>query len=285
MKFLALALSLLIAGPAHAASSEEDYLAARDAAIAELTALANRGVLDRRLTARHTRALAALERQLRQVVGPTELKGFPARAAQGSGKINLSGLIEGDGEFGMLDGIVHASRDRKSFVLVTTEGLLQSWLRGHSNWWPGRENVPEDIAAALRTDAFYTQAVSSGAAVGQFAEIPVTKPERASVAHAVLALRAQDVGPFLPDEVFVSVVRDGRVFIAGAPAAVAIKRIPECQEIWDTVRKKPEAASLELEEQTDAAYRRCYGERLPRTAGFARLAAQANEIVAKLPAK
>jgi hypothetical protein len=277
----------VIAGPAHAAS-EEVYLKARDAAIAELTALSNRGVPERQITARHTRALAALDKQLKEVVGPTELKGFPARAPQGAGKINLIGLIEGDGEFGLLDGIVHASRDRKSFVVVTTEGLLQSWLRGHKNWWPGRENVPEDIAAALRTDAFYTQAVSSGAAVGQFAEIPLTKPEGTSVAHAVLALRAQDVGPFMPDEVFVSVVRDGRVFIAGAPAAVAVKRIPDCQMIWDTARKKSQQADqdmLAVEEQGYADYRRCYGERLPRTAEFAKLVTRANEIVAKLPAK
>src|SRR5262245_20429198 len=76
MKLLALAL-LLLAGVAHAASPEQDYVVARDAAIARLGTSFKR-LPQEQFTAQHTRALAALEQKLRKVVGPSEIKGFPA---------------------------------------------------------------------------------------------------------------------------------------------------------------------------------------------------------------
>ena len=49
-------------------------------------------------------------------------------------------------------------------VVVTTEGLFKIWLREHRKWWRDN-NVPQDPAKALRHTSFYTQAMSTDAAV------------------------------------------------------------------------------------------------------------------------
>ena len=38
------------------------------------------------------------------------------------------------------------------------------------------KNVPQQIGAALKDESFYTQAISSGAAVVNFNALPIAKP-------------------------------------------------------------------------------------------------------------
>jgi hypothetical protein len=46
---------------------------------------------------------------------------------------------------------------------------LAGWLRAHKDWWDkGLKNVPQQIAAALDDESFYTQAMSTDAAVVNF---------------------------------------------------------------------------------------------------------------------
>ena len=294
MKILLL-LALLISGFAHAASPEQDYLAARDGYIKRFNAKRWTGEELKRITAQELAALRDLERRLIKIVGPFKAAGFDT-----PGKINLEALQRGDMGFGTLDGLVFMTKDEKTRVVVTTEGLFRSWLRAHRNWWPKMENVPQDTAKALRWPSLYTQALSTDAAVGQYAEIPLPRPVQTSDAFAMLAARAQDIGPGTPDELIVSVVRGGRVFVVSAPAAVEIAPMQECRAIWDAAVKKAGEAyekyrdskdkrelalPNKLEGEGDAAFRRCYAERAPRDAGFQKLIAQAQAIVDMLPAR
>ena len=89
-----------------------------------------------------------------------EVKGFSA-----IGKSNLSALSQGYIGYGALDAMVYRSADEKSSVTVTTIGLLKNWINEHRNWWPGLENVPQDVEKVLQSDAFYTQALDSDACV------------------------------------------------------------------------------------------------------------------------
>ena len=60
---------------------------------------------------------------------------------------------------------------------MTTDALLDHWLDEHKNWWgPKVANVPQDVAAALKSEAFYTQALMTDAAIMKYAELPVAKP-------------------------------------------------------------------------------------------------------------
>jgi len=77
-----------------------------------------------RWRARSTSARADLERQLRRIIGPSEIKGFAKE-----GELNLDSLSSGFMGFGLLDALAYVSPDEKSRVLVTTDELSGKWLR------------------------------------------------------------------------------------------------------------------------------------------------------------
>jgi len=288
-------LLLTIPAASYAASPEQVYLAARDAAIRKIEQSQKRKDSEDAQMKLHEAALADLENQTRPVVGPSEIKGFPTE-----GKINLSALSKGDMGYGTLDGLVYRSADEKSSVTVTTEALLNVWLKAHRNWWPKLENVPQDVAKALRSNAFYTQALDSDAAFSQFAELPIAKPAN-GIAVALLGTRAQDIGPSPADLIIVAAVRGGRVFLVSASATAKIETMPACQPIWDeSVRKAAEMFKrwedggrkndkqfdqTRIENEGDAAYRKCFGERVKADARFKTLTGQAQALLDALPAK
>ena len=76
----------------------------------------------------------------------------------------------------------------KTHIIVTSQTLFERWLRAHKEWWGNNvKNVPQQIGAALKDESFYTQAVSSGAAVVNFNSLPIAKPAGGD-------LRAWDAG-------------------------------------------------------------------------------------------
>lgn len=239
------------------------------------------------------RARSDLETMLKAMIGPVTVKGLPP-----AGRINLETLFKEMG-FGRLDGLVFGAPDA-AFAVVTTDGLLEAWLKGHKNWWPGQRNVPQDIKGALRSEVFYTQAISTDAAIARFAEIPVEAP-KASVVFAMLALARQDIGPWMPDHIIVSVVQGGRVFVVSQPSVVTIAPIPVCSDVWqryDTERqraldayrptesKKDKALfaqAAKLEADGDAEHRRCFASHVKEQSYFPAVLRQAQSLVDRLP--
>ena len=280
---------------AHAASPEQDYLAAREAYIKTFK-LADGAQIDDKVTAREKRARADLEKKMRAVVGPLDIKGFA-----GPGTLNLETLINpGEMGFGQLDGLVLASRDRKSRVIVTAETLLAAWIREHENWWERQPRMPQALESALKWPSFYTQAMSSDAAVFKFAELPVAKPARAKVAAALLVGRSQDMKPETPAELIVSVVQGGRAFVVSVPPAAKVRAMPACDKPWEAAQKQAEEKRQArdttdardktvldeyalAEEANAAAFARCFTERARSEAFFQALTRQAQTIVDQLP--
>lgn len=296
MRIPLIAFLLAIPAVAHAASPEQTYFATRDAAIRKIEQSEKRKESDEARTKMHDAALADIEKQLRRIVGPSEIKGFPAE-----GKINLTTLFKSDQGYGALDALVHWSADEKTSVTVTTETLLKAWIKEHRNWWPNLENVPQDVAKALQSNAFYTQALDSDAAFSQYAALPISKPT-SGFAVALLGYRAQDIGPSPASLVIVAAVRGGRVFLVSASASAKIEDMPACQPIWDeAVRKAGEAFKIweasgrkddklgeqqsKIENDGDAAYRACFAERIKTDARFKALTDQAQTLLDLLPAK
>jgi hypothetical protein len=290
---LAIAIGLLQASAVQAASQmtplERDYLAVRDAAIAKLKTRADAANnIDDAVSADNDKALAALEARLHAIVGPVTIAGF------GSPKSNLDTLIS-EMDFGLLDGLVVASPDGKSRVIVTTEPLFMSWLRGHKNWWGKDSEMPQDIVAAVRTEAFYTQATSQDAAMVAYGEVPVRKTAGATFAFAILGARTQDQNPPAPDQMFVTLVKAGRVFLANAPLAQAIVPDPSCAVLRETFHQRSQQAldayrakgvndkklidgAEALENDGDFAQRRCVGEKMTADQR-AQATKQAQEVV------
>ncbi len=298
MKSLFIALFVLTPVVARAASPQASYYASRDAYVAKFEAISAAGKIDDAAFKLHDLALVELGKLLRPIVGPVVIKGFPARA-----KSNLDSLFKGDFGFGLLDGLLYSSADDKTHVIVTTDAPLDRWLREHKDWWgPKVANVPQKVDAALKSEAFYTQALTTDSAISEYAELPVAKPAKAKFAFAMLIARTQILGPRRPDELMVSVVQAGRVFVVSAPANPKIKPMPVCRKIWQQAERKAVAAQAahfasepkddessnqhdRLEEEGDAAFRRCFARQAKGQGFFTALTRQAQALVDRMPTR
>lgn len=277
---------LLLALPAHAASPEDDYIAARDKLLAQFK-LKEGEQISTRVTNAEKTARAGLERKMRAIIGPSGVKGAPAQ-----GKLSLDTLIDGELGFGLLDGLVFKLKGDTQ-VLVTTRMLLARWLETQQTVWKDspEHGMPKEIDAALRTENFYTQALSHDAAVTRYADIPVAAP-----GVAMLIAHRQDIDPAEPRELIVTALRGERVFIWSAKAAAKSTMIPECQALWTASERKANAIQQKyqasdpkdeklLDEYTktqtdgDDAMRKCFGERAKRRPYFPALVKQAQDLV------
>lgn len=241
-------------------AQEREYLTARDAEITKIKTQLDAGKDINAIGGDDHKALADLETRLRGIVGAVTIAGY------GAAKSNLETLIPELG-FGQLDGLAVASADNKTAITVTTEPLLAQWLRGHRNWWGEKgAKMPQDLAGALRSEAFYTQATAQGAAMVAYGPLPVTKPQGASLAFAMLAARTQDQSPPAPDRMFVTLVQGGRVSIAEVRLAGTIEAVPACAKA------------------ADRAQRRCFAGKMP-AAARAKAAQQAQAMLELMAAR
>ncbi len=294
MKHALIALIALVALPlgARAAPPEADYLAARDGYIKRF----DHSPSDDATFKAHLAALMDLQAKLRPIIGPVRIKDLVD-----NGKINLDTLDSGDEGFGMLDGLVYMSHDEKVRVLVTTASLFDTWLKAHEHFWP-QSPLPPDMAATLKDDDFYTQAVNNDAAVVTYAEIPVARPAWATLAFAVLDARTQDAVPPVPDEMIVTVRRADRVFIVSTKTTATAGPIAACDALHARLAAAAQAASdadrqadgkdaalhaksEALARKADRAYPECFAREAPHAAFFPALVRQAQALVDMLPAK
>jgi hypothetical protein len=280
-----LCISMLFstAGAAQAAgtaSPADTYLAARDRMLANFreSATADKD---------QSSALSYLERLLRQAVPPWQAPGFR------KGVITLASLTTGYADYGQLDGLRYVSTAGDTTVVVSTPLLLKRWLSDHRAWWPGRENVPQTVDAALHSEAFYTQAISPGAAMSSYGEVPLDP----GTGVALLAVFAQDLAfESGPGSIVVSVIRGERVFVAQQKLNSGIKPIAVCQLAMKQVLAQADAEMnaygasrlkdrasfdrhVELEENADREYRRCFARHLPEEPTFAAILKQAQTLV------
>jgi hypothetical protein len=264
-----------------AASLEEKYFETRDNFIRQFEkASVPIDVLDQK----DKHALAELEKQLKPIIGPVNVEGFPKE-----GKINLR-TLENDYGFGQIDGLRFSSGQEELFV--TTDHILKKYLAG-------RPELPKDLAELSKTGEFYVRAITAEAAVTYFAEIPVKSANGKSYVHAFLGLTAQDIGPFIPKDIFVFVTNGNRILAVQSPAATEITEIPQCRNEWERFAKKSSDAmevyrspgsnnqkasdeSVQYEEQGFETYHRCYDREAKNQKFFASLKKQAQSIVDRL---
>jgi hypothetical protein len=260
-------------------------LPSRDRAI---TALADTSQPN--IDAKEKAARARLEIQLNTIIGPVAPAGF----LPGTGKINLETLVPELG-FGQLDGLVFTKKSPETKIVVTTDVLLRKWIAAHNAGESGHDSqVPTDITKALTSEDFFTFAVSSDASVAIFAALPVQAPA-AGMANAFLIQRRQDIALSEPDEIAVTLVRGGRVFVAIQSLTEKIPPIPACDAVWHNYEAKHDAAfaayqasglknenlfaqATKLEEQGDTAYRQCFGAHFKDQAAFAAALHQAQAL-------
>ena len=308
LRFFAPVVLAAVISNASAATPEDRYIAARDAAIAKISKLYDGKKDDEAAKAEKT-ADADLLAQMKAILAEPDRKGF------GPAKLNLDAYSQGDEGFGLLDGLRFDALtgengekagangadgkyvEPKAHIIVTTQTLFERWLREHKDWWGKKiKNVPQQMAAALRDEAFYTQAIPTDAAVVSFNELPIARMASAPLASALLGGRTQDSAPNAADEVFVAAVSNGKVYVAYSSIKPKVE-IPACVAIRTDYNKKAEKAADDLSsnridkkaydklgdfrQQGEDAYKKCFTQRAPQQPSFVEATKQAQALLAE----
>ena len=259
MRSLALLCLLVVATPARAAAPEQHYLDLRDRYIAKFSKAKENDETFKQ----HDAALHELTGVLRGLVGPVTIKGLPA-----DGKSNADTLFRGDSGFGHLDGLGFASEGDKVQAVVTTTGLLKHWLREHRE-----DGMPQEIAAAFKSDRFYYQAIQDSA-FAKYAELPIAKPASASAAVAVLGVRGNGDLNGAPTEIDVVAIQGEKVYFLATSDAVKTAPIPACEKIWKQMMAKPidrkdPRGDMTREDNAMTAYTVCFAKEAPSQSWYA----------------
>lgn len=246
---------LLLAAPSAWAQSPDEraYLTERNAAI---------GTLQKKFDeAQHKRLSDALEARLRRIVVRTAPpKGFAEPGAFSPDTLCCGMMTR------RLDGLRFTATDEAGgAVIVTTEGLLRAWL--------GEQKLPAASESNFRTGDFYTKAIVGEADVTLFAPLPITKPAGATVAVAALALASQMGATSPPRQIAVSVLKGGRAYVALVTATPRPEPIVACEAVLNDLRNKATAT------QSEAAFVKCWAERMKGEPAFAGLTRQAQALV------
>jgi hypothetical protein len=300
-------VALLSQADAAQPSPEDSYIATRDAAIERLRPIFDADDADAANKADEA-ARADLQAQMTAILGERKYPGF------GPAKLNLDTLSKGDQGFGMLDGLRFDAElgktgekagqngadgkyvEPRAHIIVTTPTMVTRWLHAHKDWWDkGAKNVPQQIGAALQNESFYTQAISTDAAVVNFNRLPIVKPAEAAFVHGFLAGRTQSDIPNAADEVFVSAVTGDRVYIAYGSIDPKVE-IAACIAIRNDYNKRAEAAGDDLQfkridekayeklgdlrQKGEDAYVRCFTRRAPQQPSFVEATRQAQGLLA-----
>jgi hypothetical protein len=303
---LCLAATTTTAAPP-AKEAENRYIAARDAAIENISAIYDTGNVDDAARKAEDTASADLAAQMRAILNEAAREGF------GPARLHVDTFNKGDEGFGMLDGLrfeallgrngEKSGQDGadgkyvapKAYIIVTTQTLFERWLRAHKDWWgKDTKNVPQQIGAALKDESFYTQAISSGAAVVNFNSLPIAKPAGAAFVHGMLAGRTQSDIPDAADTVFVSAIVNGKVYVAYGSIDPKVQ-VPACIAIRASYDKKGEQAEDDLRfekidrktydklgnlrQKGEDEYKRCFTQHAPMQASFAEATRHAEKLL------
>jgi hypothetical protein len=312
----AIALTAILLGPFLILSSasaappgaalEDRYIAARDAAIDKFSKRYDAGNFDDDARKAEDAARLELQAEMAAILNEPARKGFAPPV------LNLDTFYKGDQGFGMLDGLRFDAEtgkggekagkgegdkyvEPKAHIIVTSERLFERWLRAHKDWWDkGVKNVPQQIGAALKAESFYTQAISTDAAVINFNALPMAKPAAATFVYGFLAGRTQSEIPDTADEVFVSALANGKVYLAygsivpevqvAACSAVRAGYTKSSKEADEKLRtqhidRKTYDKLGNLRQQGEDAFRRCFTQQAQKQAAFAEATKQAQALL------
>ena len=290
-------------------AAEDRFIAARDVAIEKLSAIYDAGKFDDAAQKVDDAATADLTAQMAAILHESAREGF------GPAKLHLGSFYKGDEGFGTIDGLRFDSLlgrngqkagangadgkyvEPRAHIIVTTQTLFERWLRAHKEWWDDKiKNVPQQIGAALRDESFYTQAISTGSAVVNLTSLPIAKPANASYVYGMLGGQTQSEIPDAADEVFLSAIANGKVYLAYGSINPAVK-IPACDAIRASYNKKAEQADDDLRfekidkkaydglsdfrQQGEDAYKKCFTQRAPQQPSFVEATKQAQALLAE----
>lgn len=294
LAFAAPVLATLL--PALAGSPVEDFIAARDRYVAELAAATAAGESDDTLIKADDADRADLKRRLEAILGPLAFAGFGAKP-----ELSPETLLDGDVGSGALDGLVFASEDWESRLIVTPLPAFEHWLAIRGGEDGASPEFREGAAAALGTEEAYTYSIGADAAFSRYVDLPVAAA-KGEVVRAFLGLFAQDVtDDAMPGSLVVARIGGGRVALATVPVAAEMPPIPACAAGWTEAMRAVEAARAASEkapgddalwekasglyQDANDAFRACFAREAPAQPFFAAATREAEALLATIRGK
>ncbi|MFM8911679.1 MAG: hypothetical protein ACKOE6_02020 [Flammeovirgaceae bacterium] len=178
----------------------------------------------------------------------------------GTGHNNLETLLGFLG-FGMLDGLTF-KLDSTYRVVYTTKSLFSSYFKGLNG------DLPPDSLAEVFTKAFHTDAFASSFLTTEL------KTKSSEEAYGMLAGVSQIEGPFVPDYIYIMVLKDEVVYLAERQMNPSLTGFVSCTKVWNEVYSESKGESgIAFRE-----YRECYRNELSKSQQFHSLEKQMLEI-------
>ena len=239
--------------PVRAQTGEDGYIAARNAASAELKQMAQEPeynpsrdlgkpeLFTAPFRAEYDRHRRAVELMVRDVIGPLPpLPGF-ARAGV------LNPALCCYGRYGALDGLSFEGAGGNR-VIVSTQGLLRRWLSESTDFWPADNKPSTDLPILFTTPSFYLWSRASDWPVQKLADLPIGLTDNATAIGAFLATARPGT-----NWIALSVAKGSKVYVNFFEARTRVTPIAAC-----------DAAP-------PAAYRDCWAKQARDQAWFADL--------------
>jgi hypothetical protein len=241
--------------PAPDPAASQAYLAARQGAVAELEAMAP----GRAKETADGQFLGSLQPVLQEAVGP-----IPMPAGFDREMMMVPGTLCCGVGLWMLDGFMFFSPSGPGQVLVTTETLFRHWLQIHAR------NEPTE--QALVSGNVLSKAIASDWRVTTFTPVlPIAKPADANLAVAALAFGNQGVVQGPPQQIVVSVIKGGRVYVAFVDRRATDPPITMCGALYE-------------KDRSQTAFDRCWAEHSRGENAFPALTREAQVLADRLAA-
>ncbi|MBS0541531.1 MAG: hypothetical protein JSR47_22390 [Proteobacteria bacterium] len=252
-----LLVALSLAPVCRAQSSAQDYLAARDQAAITLKQRAQLEENDPSqkigkpeyfapaFRAEIEAARRDLEARMRDLIGPLRVPVGVAR----TGTLNAAPCCYG--RFGALDGLAFDA-PAGNRLIVSTEPLLQHWLKESSDFWTVDARPSSDPAVLFTNANFYRWAGATDWPVRKVADLPIGLPDNTSAVGAFLAAGGPTESA---DWLAIAAIRNGRVFVSFVPTKTKTAPIAACdaapatyRDCWAThAKEQPWFADMLLE--------------------------------------
>ncbi|MBB6308677.1 hypothetical protein [Xanthobacter tagetidis] len=233
---------LLAAGLPAQAGPAEDYIAARNKAVAAVDAAVQGGKSDAQIAKIEDTGRKDLQKRMTAMLGPLKFKGLNQKPI-----FSPETLVRDELGSDSPDGMVFMDEEGATYILVSPEPVFADWLAARAKDEGAPAAFKDGIKAATGDEFFYTLTVSRDAAFSNYAELaPAANP--GETVHAALGLFSQDIaGNAPPDTVVVTRIADGRVSVASADAAVKVPEMPACDAAWKAASAKADALLEEVQ--------------------------------------
>lgn len=283
MKSLVLLWLLSMSPLASAETPTEAYLAARDQAVLQMRAfeatLGNSEIYGAEHIALDKALLKPLEANVRELVGPISLPGFPAIWG-----LSLDTLTAGI-NFGALDGLTAVSKDRGVSAIVTTLPLLSAWIAKNC---PGDiYSKPSSLSRIFTDCEFFNQFVHGDAAGEVEAEIPVRSRMKGDFAWGGLIHFSQtSFIPYAADFLFASLVRRERVYFFSQKISPVHAKVCEAalRRAFDQLKRQG-SADGEPAGELVTEFRVCYEEEVKKPVLMTELSALTQAMLDIVPGR